>query len=71
MKIELTQDQLNATIKVLEFAQGRYEQEAAALIGAAQHEQDETLVRLSRELGREHLEQADQASNLVEFYLSL
>ena len=67
MKIELTQDQLNATIKVLEFAQGRYEQEAAALIGAAQHEQDETLVRLSRE----HLEQADQASNLVDFYLSL
>lgn len=69
MKIEITQDQLDDTIKALEFAQTRYEQEAAALIGAARHEQDETLVRLSRKLGRERLEQSDRASALVDFYL--
>lgn len=71
MKIELSQEQLDGTIAALEFAQDRYEQEAAALIGAARHEQDETLVRLSRKLGRERLEQADRTAILVDFYLHL
>ena len=71
MKIELTQDQLDGTIKALEFAQARCEQEAAALIGAAQHEKDEPLVRLSRKLGQERLNQANHISKLLDFYLYL
>lgn len=62
---------LTDTVTALEFAQTRYEQEAAALISTSQHEQDETLVKLSRKLGRERLAQAERTSELVDFYLSL
>lgn len=71
MKIELSQEQLDATISALEFAMVRYEQEAAALIDTARHEQDEVLVRLSRKLGRTRLEQADAVTALVDYYLHL
>lgn len=69
MNIEITQEQLDAVIKALEFARDRCEQEAAALIGAAGWEQDEPLVRLSRKLGRERMEQAVETAALVEFFL--
>lgn len=69
MKIEISQEQLDDTITALEFAVVRYEQEAAALLDTARHEQDEVLVRLSRKLGRKRLEQADRTANLVDFYL--
>lgn len=71
VKYSIPADIMTATIAALEFAQSRYEQEAATLIGAARHEQDEVLVNLSRKLGRERLEQADQAAKLVNFYLNL
>lgn len=71
VKYSIPQDILTATITALEFALSRYEQEAAALIGAARHEQDDVLTSLSRKLGRERLEQADQAAKLVSFYLNL
>lgn len=69
MNIEITQKQLDAVIEALEFAQARCEQEAAALIGAAGREQDETIVRLGRRLGRERMEQAVQAAALADFFL--
>lgn len=71
MKIELTQEQLDATIAALEFAETRYEQEAAALISAARHEQDEVLCRLSWKLGRKRLEQSDRVGELVDFFQHL
>ncbi len=71
MNIEITQEQLDAVIEALEFAQVRCEQEAAALIGAAGREQDETIVRLGRRLGRERMEQAVQAAALADFFDSI
>lgn len=71
VKYAIPADTLTATISALEFARDRYEQEASALIGAARHEQDEVLVRLSRKLGRERLEQADRTGDLVDFFLHL
>lgn len=71
VKYSIPADILTATITALEFAQSRYEQEAAALIGAARHEQDEVLTSLGRKLGRERLAQADRAAELVNFYLKL
>ncbi len=71
MKIELTQDQLDATISALEFAMVRYEQEAAALLDTARHGQDEAFVKLSRKLGQTRLKQADAVTALVDFYLHL
>ncbi len=76
VKYAIPDEILADTIKTLEFAQSRYEQEAAALIGAAligaaRHEQDEVLTSLGRKLGRERLMQSDRAAELVAFYLNL
>lgn len=75
MKIEITQDQLDATIKALEFAQTRYEQDAVAIFGAmlsaVEQEPDETRVKQSQKLGWEWLDMADRTSELVDFFLHL
>lgn len=71
MKIELTQEQLDATIKALEFAQDRSEQEAAALFFASrktEHERDRETVW---NLGLKRMELAHQTAALVDFYLHL
>lgn len=60
MKIELTQDQLDATIAVLEQAQTRFEQEAAALLRVTE----------GYELAQARLKQARDATALVDFYLA-
>ena len=60
MKIQLSQDRLDATIAVLEAAQFRFEQEAAALLQVA----------AGREL-EERLKQAKTAAELADFYLAL
>ncbi len=59
MKIELTQEQLDDTISILEFAQSRLEQEASALLN----------VRAGRDLAVTRLGQAKKAADLVDFYL--
>lgn len=71
VKYAIPAETLTATISALEFAMIRYEQEAAALLDTARHEQDETLAKLGRKLGRKRLEQADRTANLVDFYLHL
>ena len=61
MKIQLSQDRLDATIAVLEAAQFRFEQVAAALL----------LVAAGLELAEERLKQAKTAAELADFYLAL
>lgn len=61
MKIELSQDRLDATIAALEAAQIRFEQEAAALLR----------VTAGHELAEIRLKQAKDAAALVDFYLNL
>lgn len=71
MKIEITQEQLDATIKALEFAQDRSEQEAAALFFASrktEHAHDREMVW---NLGLERMQLAHQTSTLVNFFLLL
>ncbi len=71
VKYAIPDETIGATITALEFARSRYVQEATDLIRAARYERDEELVKLSRKLGRERLEQADATAALVEFYLHL
>ena len=75
VKYAIPAETLTSTISALEFARDRYEQDAAALFGAAlvaaKTEQGEAFVKLSLKLGQENLEQADKTANLVDFYLSL
>ena len=59
MKIELTQAQLDSTIKTLEDALARYEQEAAALLR----------VPTGNGLAVKRLKQAETAADLVNFFL--
>ena len=67
MKIEISQEQLDAVIKVLEFAQDRSEQEAASLFYATRNaECDREMVWA---LGQERMELAHQAAELVDHFL--
>ena len=71
MKIELTQEQLDAVVETLEFAQARCEQEAAAMFCA-----NDLLVaaegrEAARRLGQYRLEQAGKAAMLAEFFLNV
>lgn len=61
MKIELSQNRLDATIAALEAVQIRFEQEAAALLQ----------VTAGHELAETRLKQAKDAAELADFYLGL
>lgn len=67
MKIELTQVQLDAVIKALEFAQDRSEQEAASLFYAARSAERNR--EMTWALGLERMELAHQTAELVDFFL--
>ena len=67
MKIEISQEQLDAVIKALEFAQDRSEQEAVSLFYAArstEHDREMTWA-----LGLERMELAHQTAELVDYLL--
>lgn len=61
MKIEITQEQLDNLVEMLEIAQSRLELEAAALLNAPK----------GRRIAVKHLEQAEKAAALVDFFLHL
>lgn len=67
MKIELTQEQLDAVIKALEFAQDRSEQEAASLFYAARSTERDR--EMTWALGLERMELAHQTAELADFFL--
>ncbi|MFG6352170.1 MAG: hypothetical protein K1W21_11310 [Oscillospiraceae bacterium] len=61
MEIEITQEQIDNLVEVLEIAQTRLEQEAAALLR----------VTAGHELAMRRLKQADKAAALADFFLHL
>lgn len=73
MKIEISQEQLDATIAALEFARNRYEQDALTLFGAwfRTSERDTAYSASCQTLGMERMAQAVEAAKLVDFYLHL
>ena len=70
VKYAIPAETLNATIKVLEFAQTRSEQEAASLFYAACSADEHDHEKIWR-LGLERMELAEKAAELVDFYLHL
>lgn len=73
MKIEITQEQLDDTIKALEFAQNRYEQDALTLLAASfrTSERDTAYSASCQTLGLERMARAVETTKLVDFYLHL